>query len=512
MVTFTKGLLALDTTVKPLLIGSANKSLKEKDTSNCFESQLLEATGKELRRPDLQIPADSLQIVRNKGETETSLLSSAKAPCCSKQKDEQSTSEDEPVTKKDCGVLPDRAASKQAPCDEISRDDRSIPEVPKNSETGRDEMPPASMALPKTDVRDRADRPAARGANRKMARNGDAGEVLSREKGIHHSHKNPKLAMMSGDTPDVNLPTTENIISSGTSISMQNRQESDRPKDPMAGQKLLSAEAAVSKPSGQGSALREKAQSSTNENIPAESHQRNDLGSSSVAFVKPVESGLSNAIPEKKNLNVQETGAAAVKHPLQMPVNSALPLSGDSGVPSGGTSIVLAFKGQRISEPPPPSAVKAAVHEVVKSTATVLEVGIASGVHGGLKIRAELTNDGRINASVSSPSHSGQQMLRNELSSMTTFLRSEDIKVSSLTVREMAQTSSDGSLPGESTSGMNRNQSDQQQRGESDTSPRGMSKPDRDGFVMHDGSEIGKDNWLIPMQYARVTSWLSVMA
>jgi hypothetical protein len=85
---------------------------------------------------------------------------------------------------------------------------------------------------------------------------------------------------------------------------------------------------------------------------------------------------------------------------------------------------------------------------ILKATTNTLEVGVANDTHGWVKVRAEMTNDGRVNASLSSNSPTAQQMLRHELPSLATFLRAENVQVGSLTVQVSESTSERGGLPG----------------------------------------------------------------
>lgn len=73
-------------------------------------------------------------------------------------------------------------------------------------------------------------------------------------------------------------------------------------------------------------------------------------------------------------------------------------------------------------------------HRTLTVTPTTLEVGLPGGTHGWLKVRAELTGDGGVHASVSSNSVSGTEMLRKELPTLTNYLHQEQVRVSSVMV------------------------------------------------------------------------------
>ncbi len=72
--------------------------------------------------------------------------------------------------------------------------------------------------------------------------------------------------------------------------------------------------------------------------------------------------------------------------------------------------------------------------QMLTSTPTALEVGIQNGTHGWLKVRAEMTDTGAVNASVSSSSSIGQEMLHKELPSLTAYLQSEKVAVNTVVV------------------------------------------------------------------------------
>ena len=77
-------------------------------------------------------------------------------------------------------------------------------------------------------------------------------------------------------------------------------------------------------------------------------------------------------------------------------------------------------------------------HRMLSSTPTSLEVGVANGSHGWLKIRAELTDGGTVNASVSAATSVGQEMLHRELPSLAAYLRSEGLGVNTVAVHATA--------------------------------------------------------------------------
>jgi hypothetical protein len=71
---------------------------------------------------------------------------------------------------------------------------------------------------------------------------------------------------------------------------------------------------------------------------------------------------------------------------------------------------------------------------MLAATPTSLEVGIQNGTHGWLKVRAEMTDGGVVNASVSAASSAGQEMLHRELPALTAYLQQEKVAVNAVTV------------------------------------------------------------------------------
>jgi hypothetical protein len=71
---------------------------------------------------------------------------------------------------------------------------------------------------------------------------------------------------------------------------------------------------------------------------------------------------------------------------------------------------------------------------MVMVTPTSLEVGIQNGIHGWLKVRAEITDGGPVSASVSAASSAGQEMLHRELPALTAYLQQEKVAVSTVVV------------------------------------------------------------------------------
>jgi hypothetical protein len=68
------------------------------------------------------------------------------------------------------------------------------------------------------------------------------------------------------------------------------------------------------------------------------------------------------------------------------------------------------------------------------ATPNVLEVGVASGTHGWLRVRAEMNDGGTVAASVTATSEAGMETLHKEVPGISAYLAGESIGVSSLVV------------------------------------------------------------------------------
>ena len=74
------------------------------------------------------------------------------------------------------------------------------------------------------------------------------------------------------------------------------------------------------------------------------------------------------------------------------------------------------------------------IPRALAATPNTLEIGIQSGTHGWLKVRADMAAGGVVNAAVSSSSSEGQEMLHRELPALTAFLRQEKVAVNAIVV------------------------------------------------------------------------------
>lgn len=155
-----------------------------------------------------------------------------------------------------------------------------------------------------------------------------------------------------------------------------------------------------------------------------------------------------------------------------------------------------------------------AAPRTLSASPTALEVGVPNGTHGWLKIRAEMTSGGVVDASLSTSSSSGQEMLHRELPSLTTYLQNEHVAVNTVVVQPSG--GAGAGFPG-LAGGMNHDGRGQAQSG----SQGGESRQETASAVLNHTESarsylsvpgIGGDDLLLPASYAGGGSWLSVRA
>jgi hypothetical protein len=146
------------------------------------------------------------------------------------------------------------------------------------------------------------------------------------------------------------------------------------------------------------------------------------------------------------------------------------------------------------------------------ATPTSIEVGVPGGAHGWLKVRAELTNDGSVHASMSASSNTGTEMLRRELPSITNFLHQEHVSVSSVVVHASSGSMNHSDSSNGGAAGYNRETG----QGTSDTrngagqENRAMSRGE-DSSLTGAAEEGGVED-LPSIEYGGAGGWLSVRA
>ena len=136
---------------------------------------------------------------------------------------------------------------------------------------------------------------------------------------------------------------------------------------------------------------------------------------------------------------------AKLELPVEAPVPSAsnVPMLGGAPISPLHTAPVVGVKASSADVTLPSTA---SVHEprteshmqgdskVLAATPGVLEVGVSGGTHGWLRVRAEIGNEGVITASLVTSSASAAEVLHKELPSISAFLASEQVGISSVVV------------------------------------------------------------------------------
>jgi hypothetical protein len=143
-------------------------------------------------------------------------------------------------------------------------------------------------------------------------------------------------------------------------------------------------------------------------------------GPSAVAAVEGVVSGA--------------TGLVAAGSPLRDLVIAKVP-GEEASVASSTVRVPLSEQpGAGMMTMPMDSAPR-----MLSATPNALEVGIQNGTNGWVRVRAEMTDGGSVNASVSAASPQGQEMLHRELPSLTAYLQQEKVTVNSVVVHVPVQ-------------------------------------------------------------------------
>jgi hypothetical protein len=154
-------------------------------------------------------------------------------------------------------------------------------------------------------------------------------------------------------------------------------------------------------------------------------------------------------------------------------------------------------------------------HRTLLATPTALEVGVSNGTQGWLKIRAEMTDGGVVNASLSSASSAGQEMLHRELPALTAYLQEERVSVNTVVAPANAAAGTDSRFAG-SMDGNGSGQARQSSGQGGGDERQGLipATADRANEVpMYVGlNGVGEDGVLSAGTYAGGGSWLNVRA
>jgi hypothetical protein len=155
------------------------------------------------------------------------------------------------------------------------------------------------------------------------------------------------------------------------------------------------------------------------------------------------------------------------------------------------------------------------VPRTLSATPTALEVGIPDGTHGWLKVRAEITDGGVVNASVSASSAASQEMLHRELPSLTAYLQSEKVAVNSVVVHPTAGTGTEslGYSAGTDSGASGQTPQGSHEGGEQrQNSVNAAMEATENVSSYRDLRDVGTDGTLPLTAYEGGGSWLSVRA
>jgi hypothetical protein len=205
------------------------------------------------------------------------------------------------------------------------------------------------------------------------------------------------------------------------------------------------------------------------------------------------------------SLGTAATAVVSSNPPVGLSITK--PLGGDTGLRQ--TGLPAGSRGQDETAAPSMDAAP----RMLTATPTSLEIGVQNGTHGWLRVRAEMTEGGVVNASVSAASSAGQEMLHRELPALTAYLQEEKVAVNAISVHASLAGGTDarGSSGTESTGGQTpqrSNEGEQQHQSLRKTTLNGPDETTTYGSlqgVVEDGS--------LPLAaYVNGGSWLSVRA
>jgi hypothetical protein len=148
---------------------------------------------------------------------------------------------------------------------------------------------------------------------------------------------------------------------------------------------------------------------------------------------------------------------------------------------------------------------------MLTATPTAIEVGIPTGTHGWLKVRAEMADSGVINASVSAASSAGQEMLHRELPSLTAYLQQEKVAVNTVVVHTAATAGVESRSSGAGMSSGGGQTPEKGNEGGEQRHSVGAMVPGRPDKAMG-YREVGDEGLSPPAVNAGGGNWLSVRA
>jgi hypothetical protein len=163
-----------------------------------------------------------------------------------------------------------------------------------------------------------------------------------------------------------------------------------------------------------------------------------------------------------------------------------------------------------------PSVVAASMDgtpRMLTATPTALEVGIQSGTHGWLKVRAEMADSGVVNASVSAASSAGQEMLHREIPAMTAYLQEEKVAVNAIVVHApLASGAESGSSTGTNGTGGQTPQRNSEGGEQQQNVRKAISNGSDEAMTYQSSHGMDEDGSLSLVTYASGGNWLNVRA
>ncbi len=160
-------------------------------------------------------------------------------------------------------------------------------------------------------------------------------------------------------------------------------------------------------------------------------------------------SALQGAVPERSggsasstvtlanNVTIRAITAAdavvyelpAMPHAVGSPTHTATAVSDSTPALS-----LNAVSAASLPDPSPSVAQVGESHRTLLATPTTLEVGVQSGTQGWLRIRAEVGDQGAVNASLAAGSSGGRELLHSQMPALNAFLHSEQMAVTTTVV------------------------------------------------------------------------------
>ncbi len=146
--------------------------------------------------------------------------------------------------------------------------------------------------------------------------------------------------------------------------------------------------------------------------------------------------------------------------------------------------------------------------KVLKTTPSLVELEIVTGSHGRLRLHAELAGDGKVNAALSSDSRSGEQILHDGLSSLTAFLKNDNVRLelSHIYDKSPGRNEVATDVAGNNSSNHEHNKKEPNQYEMND-----VESFQNQGEVEGDVLSREAIGWALPLQHATGGNWLSII-